>query len=114
MTYELKLCKEPFQAFLDGVKTIEMRLNDERRSLIKEGDFIDFSNYEDDRKIHTQVKKIYHYPNFEELYKNHCKTLLGYHENEEANPKDMLRYYTQERIDKYGVLGIEVELISIS
>ena len=89
---------------------ITLRLNDERRSQIKVGDFIVFANRETEEKIKAQVINIYHYKNFHELYKNHSKTQLGYLENEDTKPEDMLFYYTQDRIDKYGVLGIEIKL----
>ncbi|MCR5505881.1 MAG: RNA-binding protein, partial [Bacilli bacterium] len=88
-----------------------MRLNDEKKSLVKIGDFIVFTNNETGEQIKCEVMAIYHYQNFEELYKNHCKTRLGYRENEVADPKDMLKYYSQERIDKYGVLGFQIRIV---
>lgn len=48
------------------------------------------------------------YKNFNELYNNHNKISIGYKENENANPDDMLMYYSKEDIEKYGVLGIEL------
>ena len=44
------------------------------------------------------------------MYNHFSKDKLGYKENETASPKDMLKFYTQENIDKYGVLGIEISL----
>ena len=46
-----------------------MRLYDEKRRQIKEGDLITFTNRETDEKIDTEVLKLYIYPSFEELYK---------------------------------------------
>ena len=37
--------------------------------------------------------------------------VMGYKEDEEANPKDMEQYYPQEEQAKYGVVGIEIEVI---
>ena len=36
---------------------------------------------------------------------------MGYKKDEEANPKDMEQYYPQEEQAKYGVVGIEIEVI---
>lgn len=88
-----------------GIKTIEMRLNDEKRSLIHIGDFIEFENKDTHEKLTCEVINIYKYSSFEELYKHHDKTSLGYFENEEAKPSDMNLYYPQERIEKYGGFG---------
>ena len=33
---------------------------------------------------------------------------IGYAKDEKANPNDMLMYYSEENIEKYGVLGIEL------
>ena len=59
----------------------------------------------------TKVKDIHNYKSFDELYKHFDKIKLGYEENEEANPTDMELYYSKEEQNKYGVLGIEIELI---
>ena len=38
----------------------------------------------------------------------------GYKEREkEAAPDDMLKYYTEENIKKYGALGIELENVKV-
>lgn len=111
MTHNLNLWPNPFKMIKLGIKTIEMRLNDEKRSLIKIGDFIEFENKETHEKLTCEVINIYKYSSFEELYKHHDKTSLGYFENEEAKPSDMNVYYSQEKRDKYGVLGIEIKKV---
>jgi len=87
-----------------------MRLNDEKRSKIENGDEIDFTNTEANEVFICEVIKNYKYINFEELYQNHNKISIGYREDEIANPNDMLIYYSKDNIDKYGVLGIEITL----
>jgi ASC-1-like (ASCH) protein len=57
------------------------------------------------------VVHLYRYATFEQLYARHDKISLGYQENEEANPSDMLAYYPLEEVKKYGVVGIEITLI---
>ena len=109
--HNMRLWSDSFDLIKRGIKTIEMRLNDEKRSKIKVGDIIEFINISTLEKLKVKVDKIYKYNNFEQLYKKHDKIFLGYKKNEDANPNDMLMYYTKEEIDKYGVLGIKVIVI---
>ena len=102
----MKLWNDSFEAIKNKTKTIEMRLNDEKRSNIKIGDIIEFTNTMTLEKLKVKVDNIYKYANFEELYKHHDKISIGYKEEEIANPNDMLMYYKKEDVEKYGVLGI--------
>ena len=111
MKYEMKLNKEPFEKIKNGTKTIELRLNDEKRQLLKQNDTIEFTNRETLEKILVEIEDLYKYPSFEELYKHFDKTSMGYNENEEANPKDMEEYFSKEEQEKYGVIGIKIKRI---
>ena len=108
MQYTMRLYALPFEMIKTGKKKIELRLNDEKRSGVRRGDVIIFENVDTGEKLACQVVELYRYATFEELYRNHEKTEIGYREDEAANPDDMLIYYTQEDIHKYGVIGIEV------
>ncbi len=107
----MRLHKGPFELIKNGSKTIELRLYDEKRQMINVGDTITFENRSDGDKIKVKVIALHKYPNFEELYKHFNKVSMGYKEDEEANPKDMELYYSSEEQSKYGVVGIETELI---
>ena len=111
MEFKMHLKERPFFMIKSGQKDIEMRLLDEKRQKIQVGDTIEFSNVETGQIVNTEVVNIYKYKNFDELYSNFEKTRLGYHEDEEANPKDMAQYYSAEEIEKYGVVGIEVKKV---
>ena len=111
MKHEMKLHDQPFNSIKNGTKTIEMRLYDKKRRLIKIGDIIEFANRYTEEKICVEVIKLHIFNNFEELYKKFDKVLLGYKENEEASPNDMNIYYSKEEQEKYGVVGIEIKLI---
>lgn len=111
MIHEMNLWNDSFQAIKEGRKTVEMRLNDEKRSKIKVNDGIQFTNMKTKEILKCKVTNIFKYSDFNELYKNHSKSSIGYKENEEANPEDMLVYYSKERIMKCGVLGIEILVI---
>lgn len=111
MKHEMRLNNVPYTKIKNGTKTIELRLNDEKRQLLKINDLIEFTNLETSDKILVEVEDLYYYPSFEELYRHFDKVSLGYDENEEANPKDMERYYSKEEQEKYGVLGIKIRLL---
>lgn len=112
MIHKLNLNPDSFNSIKSGRKTIEMRLFDERRRLIYVGDRIIFFNTSNsDLSLEVLVTNLYQYPSFDELYKHHGKTSIGYLDSEVANSKDMEEYYSPENIQKYGVVGIEVKLI---
>lgn len=110
-TYEFRLNKEPFESMKNGDKKIEMRLFDEKRQLLKVGDKIIFVKRDDEKEIlTTKIIELHRFKNFEELYSHFDKKVLGYKEGEEAKAEDMSKYYSEEDIEKFGVLGIEIEV----
>ena len=112
MTYQMKLQNDPFIKIKEETKTIELRLNDEKRSQLTDNDFIEFTNITTNEKLLVKIEKLYHYQTFEELYSKFSKEEMGYSANEECSPKDMEAYYPKEKQDKYGVLGIKIKLIT--
>lgn len=108
MIHNINLWNASFQKIKNKTKTIEMRLCDEKRSIIQIGDFIVFTNTNSNETLKCIVTNLYKYKSFEELYKYHNKIAIGYNEDEVARPSDMLVYYSPENIEKYGVIGIEV------
>jgi len=107
----MNLADGPFKAIKAKTKTIEMRLNDERRKDIKKGDQIIFHHNDTFETLSCVVLSIKKYSNFIELYKHYNKISIGYNDNEDAKPDDMLKYYSQEQIEKNGVLAIEIKCI---
>ena len=111
MLHQLNLCHEPFMAITKGNKRIEMRLFDEKKSLIQIGDEIEFTDLETKEKVTCKVNNIKTYPSFVELYQDNDKVLLGYDEDDIASPDDMLKYYPKERQSKYLAMAIYIEII---
>ncbi len=111
MKHEMKLNNWPFERIKNGKKTIELRLNDEKRQLLKIKDLIEFTNRTNNEKMLVEIEDLYHYSSFEELYKNIDKVSMGYDEKDIADPKDMEEYYSKEEQKKYGVLGIKIKKI---
>lgn len=111
MIHYMKLQQSPFDAIKNGTKDIEMRLNDEKRQLIRIGDIVEFTNTSTGEIIKAKVINKHIFDSFDNLYKTFDKTRLGYKPNEIAQPSDMTQYYPQEEIDQNGVVGIEIKLI---
>ena len=111
--FELRLNPIPFEQIKKGVKTIEMRLYDEKRKQFKVGDVLIFKNRDNEvLTIKTEIINIHLFKSFEELYSQINKTKLGYLENEPAHPSDMEQYYSQQEQSNYGVVGIEIRVIN--
>ena len=109
--YEMKLDNGPYTSIKNGTKTIELRLNDEKRQLLRVKDIIEFTNRETLEKMIVEIQNLYRYPSFNELYKHFDKVSMGYDEDDVADPKDMENYYSKEEQEKYGVLGIEIKKV---
>ena len=111
MTYDMKLKPTPFMCVKSGTKDIEMRLNDEKRRLVRVGDKIRFTNTQTGETLTVLVVNRHEYPTFAELYAQFDKTRLGYFPWEEANPEDMSQYYPDGQIKHFGVVGLEIQLL---
>ena len=109
----MKLHSKPFKLIEDGLKTIELRLYDEKRQKINIGDIIRFENIDDQEVIHMEVIDLYIFNNFEELYKNLNLLECGYNQEElsKANYQDMEDYYPLDKQKEYKVVGIRIKEI---
>lgn len=108
MLHQMKLQPNPFGKIKSGSKTLELRLNDEKRQLIKVGDEIEFSHAtEPIQKILVTVEDLYHYPTFKDLCYSFEPAEYGSYNKEEY--LEMYKYYSKEDEAKYGVIGIRVK-----
>jgi len=109
--HNMRLNNQPFDLIERGEKTIELRLYDEKRRLIKVGDTIRFTHTDDtSRTLERQVIALHTFPSFEDLYNTLPLERCGYTpENiSAAHPSDMEAYYSHDEQEKYGVVGIEI------
>ena len=116
MTHYMNLNPLPFDMIASGEKTIELRLNDEKRQKIKIGDTIVFSNTSGKNKqITAEVVQIHKFGDFKELYEVLPLDRCGYLQSElaTASYRDMEEYYSAQKQAQYGVLGIEIFVISV-
>ncbi len=113
MLHHMKLNPEPFYQMRKGAKTIELRLYDPKRQRIKVGDQIEFSNTQDKmEKFRVDVTALHLFASFSELYRTLPLKACGYTDETKADSSDMNQYYSLEEQRKYGVVGIEVELVN--
>lgn len=108
MKHNMRLNNEAYEDIDKETKIIEIRVNDEKRQLLKKNDLIEFTNRKTNEKMLVKIKNLYFYKSFEELYKHHDKISIGYKEKDISSYKDMLKYYTKEEEAKYGVVAIEI------
>ena len=104
------------QILLDGEGTKDKPFIIEKHDInttgdVYVGDYIEFTNRVTEEKVLVEVINLHKYNSFEELYKHFDKVSMGYSIDEDADPKDMEQYYSQEEQSKYGVVGIELEII---
>lgn len=112
--HRMRLAPVPFGMIERGEKTVELRLNDEKRRKIRIGDVIRFESTADKEDvIYAAVRALYPFPSFDELYRALPLEKCGYtHESLPcASPRDMDAYYKAEEQKRYGVLGIEIALL---
>ena len=110
----MNLTPAPMQEIRTGNKTIELRLNDEKRKQISVGDTIKFINTEDSNDtLRVKVVDLFLFSSFAELYDNLPLLNCGYNEDNinTASPDDMEMYYSREKQNKYGVVEIEISLL---
>ena len=111
--HHMKLNPTPFEQIKRGAKTIELRLFDEKRQTIKEGDTIVFTNTDTGETLYTTVLRLHRFDTFAALYQALPLLSCGYTKETvaSAHPSDMEQYYSAEEQQRYGVVGIELCLI---
>lgn len=109
MTHKMKLVDFAYKAIKNREKTIEVRLNDEKRRLINVGDTIEFTHVDTGETIKVKVTNLYKFKTFKELFDKFDNKQIGVSETDDYTIMD--NFYTKEEQDKYGALGIEIELI---
>lgn len=113
MKHEMKLRPRYYDFILKGNKRIEIRLFDEKRKLINIGDTIKFYKETDlNESFNVKVIGLLRYNTFEEMFNDFDISILSDKSMTKEELIDVLeQFYTKEEQEKYGVLGIRIELI---
>ena len=107
---EMHLADLPFEQIRSGGKTVEIRLYDEKRREIHEGDIIMFYRKDRSEWIRARVKTLHRAPTFAELFEMpNMLAKAGFADMLLADAVNcMYQYYSAEQERRYGVLGIEL------
>lgn len=113
MKHEMKLQPKYFDFILNGTKRIELRLNDEKRQIIKINDIVTFvKEPELTETFEAKVIGLLNYSSFDELFKDFdISTLADSSMTKEELISVLQEFYTPEKQTQFGVLGIKLELI---
>ena len=109
----MKLQPEYYNFILNGTKRIEIRLYDEKRQSIKLGDTIKFlKEPELSESFNAKVIGLLRYNSFKDMFKDFDISILSDKSmTKEELIKVLEQFYTKEKQEQYGVLGIRIELI---
>lgn len=115
MLHEMKLKSEEFDNIKYNNKVIEVRLNDSKRKLIKQGDKIVFYKLPNlNEYIIAKVEKIYHFSTFRQLYNRFPSSLFGYTNLDiDEKLKRIYEIYSPEQEKDNGVVAIKFHIQNI-
>lgn len=109
--HQMKIAEGPFKKILEGRKSIESRLFDEKRSIITVGDHIIFSNNKEPKTtITTKVIALYRYASFEKLFSDFPATDFG-GDSKDSLLEEIRMFYSEEDQNTYGVVGIKIQVL---
>jgi len=107
----MRLHEIPFNQIKNGSKTIESRLNDEKRRDFKVGDLIKIYKRPDESEfLNVEIINLHITENFIELFNSFPSSSFG-GESTEDLVKSIYQYYSKDDEEKYGVVGVELKLI---
>lgn len=109
-THEMSLRKEPFGKIKCGKKTVELRLMDEKRRNIRVGDKIVFRSTDGEDTLCVRVLGLHAYRNFDEVSEDFSDEHIGFECKKQTLGERMREYYSDEDVQKYGVLAIRIML----
>lgn len=112
MIHEMKLNEKPFNNINSGIKKIELRLYDEKRSKINLNDTIIFHKTTDlSQTITVKVIGLLRYNSFEDLFKDVDFNICGPANSLSEKLDNIHKIYSNEEEKKYGILAIHIEKI---
>ena len=111
--FKCGLKKEYYDKIKSGERVIELRLNDQKRQLMKIGDIIRFGlEPERDEYVEAKIIGLIKYRDFESLLNDIPLDLLGFANLNKDEVLDLLyEFYSKKDEKKFGVVGIRVEML---
>lgn len=90
----------PFRQIQSGEKTVEIRLNDEKRQQLQVGNVIIFQLRDSDEVLEKEIAALRQFATFVELFVHYPKA---------GDVASMRTYYSEADEMRYGVLAIELK-----
>ena len=107
----MKVKESYFGLLKNGKKTIELRLFDEKRREIEIGDEIEFHLFDNEMEsFNSKVIGLYKAKSFRELCGDIDYKKAGFESKKEL-VEVLKEFYSDEKQEKYGVLGVEIDFI---
>lgn len=98
--------KDEFRKIKKDKQLVVVKLNDDEVKNINNKTKIIFKSKID--RLVKKVKEIHSYPTLKELVENVDKKKLGYKKKDTPNYEDLTKSFSEEDINKYGIVGIEL------
>ena len=113
MEHHMGLYDKPFYSMKLGRKTVEVRLNDEKRKKLKIGDTIVFTKVPDSNETLTaEILELRRYRTFREMYESiPAKEFDTVGDPIDEMVEQTYKIYTFEQEQKWGTLAIIVKMI---
>ncbi|MEC5425714.1 ASCH domain-containing protein [Virgibacillus sp. C22-A2] len=113
MIHTMGLYEQPFQSIKAGKKTVEVRLNDEKRRLIKRGDIIRFREVPHHaEELKVEVLTLRNYDTFKEMYESiPAEDFAAEERSVDEMVQNTYKIYTPEQEKKWGTLAITIKLL---
>jgi len=102
---------DQFDLICAGSKTIEIRLNDDKRRGLQVGDVITFRNVADEtQRLVKRVKSLHQFATFAALYSQYSPVSVGSAPTADVAQMvaDTYTIYTPEQEHRWGVVAIEI------
>jgi len=112
MIHEMKLKEIYYNKIKNGEKVYEIRLNDEKRKLIRVGDIIIFKKEPElTDEIKTKVEELIFFKSFKEMASFLPANKIGF---DKINTNEIVNiyheFYSKKDEQKFGVLAIKIKL----
>ncbi len=110
MIYSIHLDQPQFENIRNGKKSIESRLNDEKRKNILPGDHLEFVSRSTDEKINVEVLELLRFNSFKEMFLEIEPEKFG-GQSVKSLLDEIRQFYSEHQEGVHGVVGIHFKLI---
>ena len=113
MEYKMGLYEGPFNSIKSGNKTVEVRLNDQKRRNLREGDTIEFTKLpKKDEKIYVEIQALKRYSLFREMYEDiPAEQFDAAGRDIEERMETIYKIYSSDIEKEWGTLAILMRLV---